>query len=119
MVVSILGDWLKRIVKNKPLAMPDELAWIRGYYYKKEEFREEDEWRLVTPIKGEVKTQIIGANQDDDFSKVYVSPKAIYYAVNISNLNFEIIDKIAISNGLTRYRMIEDKDTGTLRPEKL
>ena len=120
MVFGLLSDWLRRIVRQKPLVLFDELGWIRGYFYKKEKFRPEDEWRLVTPVTGtDAKPKIIGVKKDDDFSEVYVSPKAIYYALNIDKHSFDELDKIAVLKGLTRYRMIEDRDSGTLKPKKL
>jgi hypothetical protein len=106
-------------VGHSPLTLPDELGWIKGYFYKKEEFRPEAEWRMVTPIKGVAKPKIIGGNKNEDFSEVYVSPKAIYYALNITEPNFEMLDKIALSKGLDRYRMTEDENSGTLKAKKL
>lgn len=123
-VFTLLNGWLKRVVGtgrvgHRPLTLHDELGWIRGYFYKKERFRPEAEWRLITPIKGIAKPKIIGVDTNDDFSEVHVPPKAIYYALNIADHNFDMLDKIAVSKGLTRYRMIEDKDNGALKPEKI
>jgi len=131
----LLCDWLKNITRNhfirnrktrsqsmlgaRPLTSLDEWGWIRGYFYKQEKFKEKEEWRLVTPIKGEAKPKILGVSSDNDFSKAYVSPKSIYYSLNISDHNFEMLDKIVVSKGLVRYKMIKNENTGTLSPERI
>jgi len=116
-VFTLINEWFKKIVKQRPLKMPDELSWIKGYFYKHEKFEQEDEWRLVTPIKGMLSQGIIGAEQADKrHSKVYVPPKAIYYGLGISDENFKMLDEIAINKKLTRYKMVEDDKSSGVKP---
>jgi len=116
-VFSLINNWMKRLTKQRPLKMPDELVWTKGYFYKHENFKEEDEWRLVTPISGIETQAIIGANRGDKrHSEVYVSPKAIYYGVGINNENFEMLEEIAVKKDLIRYRMVEDSKLNVLKP---
>ena len=116
-IFTLMNNWMKRMLKQRPLKMPDELAWTKGYFYKHEKFRDEVEWRLVTPISGIETQTVIGANQDDrKHSKIYVSPKAIYYGFGISNENFEMLEEIAVKKNLIRYRMVEDTELNALRP---
>jgi len=76
----------------------DELWCMKGYLYKSNDYKTEDEWRLITPMNGT-------SPNSNPFSSVDAKPKAIYYGAAIKDGDFQKLDEAAIRNGVTRYRM--------------
>jgi len=104
-VVNQLPNLLIRVFNNHPfwhiffkkrklLSSFDELFYLKGYAYKKERYRYEQEWRLLSPetVKNSCK-----------YNHVSFNPVAIYFNKKMNLEVFNELNQIAKEKGLRRH----------------
>jgi len=106
---NIFFNWPNFFKKEKLLRFFDELFYLKGYAYKKDEFKKEQEWRLLSPETHK---------SSDKRSFVPYNPVAIYFCDTMEKVAFDELNQIAKDKGLKRYRAIldESKKTVTIEP---
>jgi len=82
----------------------DWLFYIKGYAYKDERYRRENEWRLLTQMEH----PDMYYSKLEPYASIPLLPSSIYFGVKMENETFEILNQIAIEKGLKRYRMVEE-----------